>query len=189
MHKVSVVIELRSVCSAPDVKECKSAAGSGVLQISSFTAVVFHIHVHGAKFSEAGADPRSLYWCEYTFVYLLGKPLFELNSSVLVSVYLSMLSVQCWKLPCSSFKCNLFQTGALELLSLNFSLQLNRTPTVLSPLGHCGNKNHNHSNKKQKMCNCEEVWSSTSSVYCGAFAGHPGNPSGREAVAWSCNYG
>lgn len=135
MHKVSVVIELCSVCSAPDVKECKSAAGSGVLQISSFTAVVFHIHVHGAKFSEAGADPRSLYWCEYTFVYLLGKRLFELNSSVLVSVYLSMLSLQCWKLPCSSFKCNLFQTGALELLSLNFSLQLNRTPTVLSPLG------------------------------------------------------
>lgn len=46
-----------------------------------------------------------------------------------------------------------FQTGALELLlSLNFSLQLNRTPTVLSPPGHCGNKNHNHSNKKNKRC-------------------------------------
>jgi len=43
MHKVSVVIELPSVCSAPDVKECKSAAGSGVLQIPSFTAVVFHV--------------------------------------------------------------------------------------------------------------------------------------------------
>lgn len=54
---------------------------SFVLQIPSFTAVVFYFHVHRAKFSEVGDRPWIciLMWI-YVVVYLPGKCLFELNS-------------------------------------------------------------------------------------------------------------
>lgn len=122
---------------------------SFVLQIPSFTAVVFHFHVDRDKFSEAGDRPwiPILMWI-YIFLYLPEKCLLELNNSYLWGCYLSMLTRQYWKQPCSSFKHNIF---FLELeLSFQISIWRYRIgfSSLLRPPGHCGDNNHNHRHTK-----------------------------------------
>lgn len=143
---------------------------SFVLQIPSFTAVVFHFHVQKAKFSEAGDRPwlPILMWI-YMFLYLPGKHLFELNNCIFVRSYLSMFTHRYWK-PCSSFKHNLFSSSSLEHeLSFQMSIWRYRIgfSCLLRPPGHHGNNNHNHSNTKQTTRNHEELQSSVSSVVWG----------------------
>lgn len=177
MHKISCCHRipqclLSTRCQRMQI--CSWVWCSFVLQILSFTAVVFCFHVHRAKFSEAGDRPwlPMLMWI-YMFLYLPEKRLFELNS-VFVRAYLRTLTHQYWKQPCSSFKHYLFSTSPLEL-ELSFQIPVWRYRIGFSSLlrtpGHRGNNNHNHSNTKQKTCNHEELQSS--SVTWGGPLPHP----------------
>lgn len=176
--KSHVVTEFPSVYSAPDVKECKSAAGSGVHLCSKFSPsqLLFSASMYiEPNFQKQEIGHGSLCWCEYTFLYLPEKHLFELNS-VFVRAYLRTLTHQYWKQSCSSFKHNPFSTSPLEL-ELCFQIPVWRYRIGFSSLlrtpGHRGNNNHNHSNTKQKTYNHEELQSSVSSVTWGGPLPHP----------------
>lgn len=146
--KSHVITEFPSVYSAPDVKECKSAAGSGVHLCSKFppSQLLFSTSMYTEpNFKKQEINHGSLYWCEYTCFFICLE-----NTCVFVRAYLSMLTRQYWKEPCSSFKHNLFSTSSLELeLSFQISVCKYRIgfSSLLRPHGHCRNHNHNHKTK------------------------------------------
>lgn len=192
--KSHVITEFPSVYSAPDVKECKSAAGSGVHLCSKFphSQLLFSTFVYRAKFSEAGGRPwlSILMWI-YMFLYLPGKCLLELNNSYLWGCYLSTLNFQYWKQPCSAFKHNIFSLEPELSFQISIWRYIIGFSSLLRPPGHCGNNNHNHSNTKQKTCSHEELQGSVSSAIWGrgrALLGHAMCSSGKEALVWNHNY-
>lgn len=174
--KSHVITEFPSVYSAPDVKECKSAAGSGVHLCSKFppSQLLFSTSMYiEPNFQKQEIDHGSLYWCEYTCFFIC----LENTCLSWIIVYLwghiwVCSTRQYWKEPCSSFKHNLFSASFLELeLSFQISVCKYRIgfSSLLRPPEHCRNNNHNHSNTKQKACNHEELQSNVSSVTWGGL--------------------